>query len=398
MLFIHHAAPFGGASRSLFELLLAFPQGVIQPYVLTRNGQFRSILEAAGVDTLGCAGIAQFDNTRYSYYRGFRWMVLCRELAYLPTTLIGLLAAKRRWGQVDLVHVNDLTLAPVIWLAKKLFSCPMVVHVRSVQRPLDDVRGRVLHSLIKKNVSQLIAIDETVAGTLNKQLNSVVIHNGLSVLDRTIFYPDNASKSPAKVFTVGMVGGLSRAKGCLELIEAARICRDREANIRFVFIGQSMRPSSPLRDFILRRLGVSQEIHDEMQGLIKAYALESMIEFWPFTTELESVYMKLDLICFPSHFDAPGRPIFEAALFGIPSVAAITQPTSDTILNGVTGLTIPPRSPDQLAHAIMTMYSNPLEREQMGKNAKKLAQQNFDIKKNALKMLDVYRSLLKKPI
>jgi len=395
VLYVHHAAPFGGASRSLFELLRAFPEGTVQPYALTRRGQFGSMLQSAGIDVIECAGVAQFDNTRYSYYRGLRWLVLLRELAYLPATLLGLLMAKRRWWQVDLVHVNDLTLIPVIWFAKKLFKCPIVVHVRSVQRPLDDMRGKVLYSLIKNNVDRLIAIDQTVNRSLSNQLNSVVIHNGLAISEEKIFDSDSVSR---KVFTVGMVGGLSRAKGCIELIEAAKICHDRGASIRFVFVGQSMRPPAPLRDFILRRLGISQEIYQEMQNLIKTHALDSMVEFWPFTTELEGMYGKLDLVCFPSHLDAPGRPIFEAALFGIPSIAAISQPTSDTILNGVTGLTIPPRSPDQLAEAIMTMYGDPLKRKQMGENAKKLAQENFDITKSAQKMLALYRSLVKASI
>ncbi len=136
VLYVHHAAPFGGASRSLLELIRSFPAGAVQPLVLTRSGQFQEILAAAGVEVLGCGGVSQFDNTRYSHYRGWRWLVLLRELAYLPSTLRGLLAARRKWGRVDLVHINDLTLLPAIWLARRLFGCPVIVHVRSVQQPL----------------------------------------------------------------------------------------------------------------------------------------------------------------------------------------------------------------------------------------------------------------------
>lgn len=374
----------------------AFPQNTVRPYVLTKEGQFCSVLEGAGFDVLGCAGIAQFDNTRYSYYRGFRWLVLCRELVYLPITFIALLKARRRWGRFDLLHINDFTLIPVIWMAKKIFKCPIVVHVRSVQRPLDNLRGRIIYSLISKNVKQLIAIDQTVASSLHETLNCEVIHNGLSISTPDFSMLKSTLSSSDEVFTVGMVGGLSRAKGCLELIKAAKICRDREMRIRFVFVGQSMRKALPMRDLCLRLLGVSQEIYLEMLSLIRDYDLQSIVEFWPFTTELENVYSKLDLVCFPSHYNAPGRPIFEAALFGIPSVAAITNPTSDTIINEVTGLTIAPHSPRQLADAISLMYNDPIKLKTMGDSAKKLAQENFDVKKSAVKIVDIYRSLLKR--
>ena len=60
----HRAAPFGGASRSLLELIQSFTAGAVQPRVLTRRGQFQEILAAAGVEVRGCDGVSQFDNTR----------------------------------------------------------------------------------------------------------------------------------------------------------------------------------------------------------------------------------------------------------------------------------------------------------------------------------------------
>lgn len=387
VLYVHHAAPFGGASRSLLELIQSFPAGAVQPMVLTRSGQFQQILEDAGVAVLGCGGVSQFDNTRYSHYRGWRWLVLLRELAYLPSTLRGLLAARREWGRVDLVHINDLTLLPAIWLARHLFGCPVIVHVRSVQQPLRGWRGRLVSSVLRNNAARLIAIDETVKASLDPSLDAAVIHNGLRVA------MDNAASPPARnaKFTVGMVGGLSRAKGCLEFIEAAALCRAQGADIRFVFVGQSMRRRSALRDFVLRRLGLSQEIEEELKARIETLALADAVEFWPFTTDLEKVYRQFDVVCFPSHFDAPGRPVFEAAFFGVPSIAAVTQPMGDTIVDGVTGLAVRPREPRQLAEAILSLYANPERRAELGRNAAQLARTHFDADGNAMKVLGVYR-------
>jgi len=393
VLYVHHAGPFGGASRSLYELIRSFPEEAVKPLVLTRRGQFLSILDTAGIEAMGCSGISQFDNTRYSHYRGARWLVLLREIAYLPATLAGLLGARRRWGQVDLVHINDMTLVPAIWLVKKLFSCPVVVHVRSVQRPLTDLRGSFLRWFFRRNVDCLIAIDETVKRSLDADFQPVVVHNGL-VVGRELA---KGAVAPDGIFTIGMVGGLSRAKGCLEFVEAARICKERGVKARFVFVGQSMRTSARLRDTVLRFLGLSQEIEDELQQRITAWSLESVVEFRPFTLELDKVYSSLDAIIFPSHFDAPGRPIFEAALFGVPAIAAISEPTSDTIVDGVTGISIPPHDSQKLADAILLLTDNPRKVQEMGENARKLALEHFDIQKNALRVLALYRGLLRLP-
>ena len=42
----------------------------------------------------------------------------------------------------------------------------------------------------------------------------------------------------------------------------------------------------------------------------------------------------------------------------------------------------------------MEMYNNPVKRLEMGNHARKMALENFDIKKNALRILDIYRALV----
>jgi glycosyltransferase involved in cell wall biosynthesis len=109
-----------------------------------------------------------------------------------------------------------------------------------------------------------------------------------------------------------------------------------------------------------------------------------------FTSNIHKIYEAIDILCFPSHLNAVGRPVLEAALFKVPSIVAITNPIDDTIIDNETGICIKPKDPKGLADAIEYFYSRPEEITRMGELAYKLALKNFDIKKNAKKILEIY--------
>ena len=133
VLYIHMTGAFAGGCRSLYEVVRALPTGAVEPVFVAPRGSIHAFLSKLG-DMIETAGISQFDNTRYGYYRGLRWLVLLREIAFVPSTIAGLLRARRRWKSVDLIHINEITgLLPWL-LARRLFKVPVVVHVRSVVR------------------------------------------------------------------------------------------------------------------------------------------------------------------------------------------------------------------------------------------------------------------------
>ena len=103
------------------------------------------------------------------------------------------------------------------------------------------------------------------------------------------------------------------------------------------------------------------------------------------------MYENIDVICFPSHLDAVGRPVFEAAFFGVPSIVAITNPRSDTFIHRETGLCIEPQNPHALADAIEYFYRHPQEIKRMGGAAQKLAAEQFRIDNTAKRVLEIYK-------
>lgn len=391
ILYLHHYASFGGASRSLLELIRAFPQGEVSSHVLAPRGQVLELFRRESIPVLMARRIALFDNTRYSHYRGLRWLVLLRELTALPWTVLALRRARAQWPHIDLIHANEITLLPTAIVARWLFRVPVVVHVRAVQSVRPTLRTRGIARLLRRMAARIIAIDLLVRESLPADLPVDIVHNSLAV---PADWRRSEGEAASRPFTVAMIGTLQMAKGCFEFVRAAAISRDRGLNARFLLVGASAKPAKGLAHFAARAMRVSQEIEPALRSFIVANRLEGVVELQGFRMDIDEVYRTIDVVCFPSHYDAPGRPIFEAALFGVPSVAAISDPRPDTFVPGQTGLAVPAGDPLALADAIECLARDPARCRGLGEQARRLALANCHPQRNAQHVLSVYQQVL----
>jgi glycosyltransferase involved in cell wall biosynthesis len=387
VLYIHPFATFGGASKSLVEMVRALPAGTVVGTALVPLGDAAQALESAGLTVIPVRGIAQWDDTRFGHYRGVRWLILLRELLCWVPTISGIRAAARR-GPYDLLHCNEVTALLAGILAKRMLRAPLIVHVRSLQR-LGASRGMsgLLRRLLRTRVDAIVAIDEAVRRTLPADLPVEVIHNGLAVP------AELPPRAPARHFRVAIVGVLHRSKGVYELLEAARILRDRGTNVRIVVVGENVHRMQGLRGWVLRKLDFARDVRAELEAYVARHSLQEQVEFTGFVRDVRSIYERVDAVCFPSHLDAPGRPVFEAALFGCPAIVAMRNPTSDVVVHGRTGLCIDAAVPELIAEAIETLARDPAGTAAMGIAARRDALLRFDSRTSASKVLDLYRRI-----
>lgn len=393
VLYIDGVGPFGGASRSLYEAVSCLTKNdYVTPFFLVASGSANKYYSKIAQDLISIKGLSRFDNTAYSYYRGVRWLVLLRELFHVPYMLYGLILAKIRWKKFDLIHVNEVTEIIPGLIARYLFKCPLIVHVRSVQSEINNFRTRAIRSILKR-VEGVICIDETVARSLGAETSKVVIHNSFSVEG-----DEKDTNFRAKILEykrqvrVGFVGNLQKIKGVLDLVEAARILKDRR-DVVFLIVGDMTEKKKLFRTLIERILGLSQDTKAVVLETISLNNMGENVIFLGRTQDISAAYENFDILCFPSHLNAPGRPVFEAAFFAVPSIVCVENPTPDTIVPGVTGVIVPEQNPEALAAVIDDLASNPERRKRMGMEARHLALQNFEPIANANKLKDFYISV-----
>ena len=393
VLYIHHSPVFEGAARSLLELIEGLPAGEVAPRLVAPRGNVLGVFAGRGIETLGAAGISRFDHTRYGHYRGKRWLLLLREAWYLPFTLLALVRARLRWSDIGIVHVNELISLAAIVFAKALFRCPVVVHVRSVQHSFDDGwRAALVRRALERVADAVIAIDETVRRSLPPGIPVEVIHNGFT--PREPGAPSRASGDRGFPLRIAMVGSLLPLKGVLEFVEAARLCRGRTLPVEFLLVGAGVRELRGMGGWFLQRTGFAVDLGARVAHFVAQHRLEASVRMVGFTPDVDAIYRDIDVLCFPSHLDAVGRPVFEAAFFRVPSIVAISNPLPDTLIPRQTGLSIAPGDPGALADAVEYFCRNPAEIQRMGEAAHRLALRNFDSRKNAARVLRVYRGLL----
>jgi len=388
LLYLHPSAAFGGSSKSLIEVFLAL-RGV-SGTVVVPAGSASKAFEKAGLNVVVAGGLSQFDNTRYGFYRGLRWLILLREIFFLPSSIAAICRLRR--GDFDLLHINEITLLPIGLFAKWHLGIPLVVHVRSLQRATKrGLRTRLTHFLLNRHASAIIAIDHTVANSLGQDLPVTIIHNSLnwSAID--------VSQKNHMRFRAGFLGVLIPLKGIFELVEAVRILvKERGYDLECLIAGENARKITGLQAWLFRAIGFARDVRGELGTFIKRHGLQNHIRMLGFIGDVQSLYPQLDILCFPSHLNAAGRPVFEAAFFGVPSIVAIKNPLPDAVIHRVTGLAIPSSDPLCIADALEELISNPELGKAMGENAKKWARDHFDIEENAIRLTEVYRSLMPK--
>ena len=389
---------FGGASRSLFEIVRAFPPGRVEPAFIVPRGTAAAFFARLGT-VIEARGLTQFDDTRYSHYRGLRWLVLLRELAFLPSTVLALRRARKLLPEIDLIHINEITGVVVLWLVRRWFTAPAIMHVRAVTRVAPEARRtRWVARTLMHRASAVIAIDDTVRASLAADLPVEVIHNAFAATlsaghDAALERSLAAMRSTS--FKVGFVGNLLRVKGIMELMQAARLLRDRGLDIEFLVVGDETQSSRGLKARLLRTLGLRQNMRAEVEAFVEVHSLHDTVHLTGFTEGISRAYAHMDVLCFPSHLDAPGRPVLEAALLGVPSIVATRNPMPDTLIDGETGIAIEARSATHLAAAIEALATDRERSRRMGASARRLAEQNFDAQRNAQALLQLYRRVVR---
>jgi len=191
-----------------------------------------------------------------------------------------------------------------------------------------------------------------------------------SALKKSLEIPENA---PLLLF----VGRITADKGVRELLQAFQHVTKRGSAAHLVLVGHFDNDSG-MGNNISR-----QDVTNVGQTHVVDY------------TSIPEAYMAIaDVLCLPSYREGFGTVVIEAAAMGLPTIGTDIYGLSDAVVNGETGILVPPYDAEALALAIEKLLSDRELRERMGLAAKQRVRVCFDVEMFNKKVAEEYQLLL----
>ena len=110
--------------------------------------------------------------------------------------------------------------------------------------------------------------------------------------------------------------------------------------------------------------------------------------------ELPALLRSADAVLCVPWYEPFGIVALEAMACGVPVVASAVGGLVDTVVDGVTGVHVPPRSPDHLARAVRFLLEDPGLRRRLGAAGARRARRRYGWNRVARSTLGVYAELL----
>jgi glycosyltransferase involved in cell wall biosynthesis len=363
-----------GSQRQLYYVVSNLNRDIYEPIVVCRkDGQFVSQLRDYGIAAyvLPLHPWRKFPAGLYRYFDAER-------LARFATQ-----------HKVALVHSSDLWLSGYLnWVAEKL-KIPSILHVRTPICPADvhkhhcaratrliAISRRIRKNLLGAGISpgKISLVEDAVDLELfrPRQRKANVLRQGFSFTGKQ-FGPELTAEG----VLVGMVGRIDPSKRQLEFLQAAeRIVQSSNRSVTFFMVGEVH----------------SRGYFKQLKRFINKRGLEQYVFFTGRRDDVMQVLSSLDILVSLSG----GSVMFEAMACGKPAVSAgfSTKEDSVHIQDGRTGLLVSSTRDSELVQCLFRLIDAPGLRRQIGREARRWAENNFSHTDMAVKTQQLYGQLL----
>ena len=174
------------------------------------------------------------------------------------------------------------------------------------------------------------------------------------------------------------VGRITADKGVRELLKAFRQLSATSRDAHLVFVGHFDTES-----------GMSSSVtREDVAGIQNAHVVD-------YTSAPEAYMAIADILCLPSYREGFGTVVIEAAAMGVPTVGTQIYGLTDAVVQGETGLLVPPRDVEDLTAALEKLLSDAPLRAKLGAAAQHRAHEKFDAQLFNQRVAEEYLSLLR---
>ncbi len=237
-----------------------------------------------------------------------------------------------RERRAAIVHAHMMKSAALSWVASRLTRCRLVTTVHNAFE-----RSAIIMGL----GDRVIAVSQSVGGAMEARgvprgRLRVVLNGTLG----TARYEMGTTPEPEALAhpAVLYVGGLHPRKGIADLLKGFSAAREQREDLNLYLVGEG-------------------PCEEEYRGLV-AEADRHAIHFCGSRRDPRSFMLGADAFVLASHADPAPLVLSEAREAGLAVIATEVDGIPELLEGGAAGLLIPPKSPDRIAQALLTVFAD----------------------------------------
>ncbi|OAG27001.1 glycosyltransferase family 4 protein [Thermodesulfatator autotrophicus] len=347
---------------------------------------------ALGLERLGCKVICALGSKNEVGERFSRQEI---KWVYFPMLFTGklnfpyylwALARFRKYlakEKFDLVHANDLPSFQFVSHAARPLGIPRICHHRYI------FDGEAIKWFLKFGVEYHVFVSKALRKDLEEAYPPLASHAGEVVYDglplpkladeKTRLELRKNLKLPEDKTIVLFAGQIIPRKGVQDLIQAWQILPEETKKKAYLaIIGDDLAGKGAYRR--------------EMEALARELGVKA--DFRGFQKNVDEWLDTADIVTVPSHIEPLGNATLEAMAHARPVIGGAVGGIPEMIVEGETGLLVPPESPEALAEALVSLIEDPALVKEMGKAARRRCEEVFSLDRHVENMLRVYEIVL----
>ncbi len=235
--------------------------------------------------------------------------------------------------------------------------------------------------MVLRSYAAVVAVSEEVRQRLLKAgVRKEKIHIVQNGIDLRPF--DNAAPALRNISShdhspiVGLIGRLAPEKGVDIFLRAAARVLTELPTTKFVVVGE----------------GPDRE---QLESLIDELQIRNNASMLGRRNDMPGVYASLDLMVSASRREGLPMAILEGMASSRPVIATAVGAVPEIIVDGRTGVLVPPENIEALSSQIVTLLNNRTQQESLGAAARKLIEAEFSAERMTADYLHVYEQAIR---
>ena len=302
-----------------------------------------------------------------------------------PGMVVRLVRLIRERG-ISLLHTHGHKSDVLGLVAARITGIPVVATAHGYHEALRRIRFyRVLDVIAFRGFARVIAVSEAfrreLIGMGVPASKVVTIHNAI---DAEAFRLSASEQGPTVLRRLGLsqndrvvsnVARLIPEKGHFDFLRAAERVARRFPSVRFLVVGEgSLRP--------------------DLENLAAEMGLSDRVRFLGHRRDVATLMQISEVVVLSSIREYFGNVLVEAAAMSKPVIATGVGGVPEIVVDGQTGLLVPPGDPLALAQAMERVLGDPDRASGMGRRAMALIEDRFSVASVAQATAEVYRDVL----